>query len=461
MNINDIEKQVGSKTFCILPWIHLSTRPGGTVRTCCTSNASGVGPTNEREGAGMVGLVKNNEGKPHNLEHSTFLESWNSDYMKNVRLHMLNGNEPASCVKCYREEEAGHRSKRQWETEYWYQRTNLQELIDDTKEDGSTPPKLYYVDLRLGSKCNLKCVMCSPSDSSMWIPDWKKAITQVQNENLKQNMVWDKDGPDSYYNWYKNNPTFWDELYDQIPHMKQLYFAGGESTIIEEHYTLLERVIEMGYASEIELRYNSNAVELPDRLFELWNHFKKVRFHFSMDSIFEMNDYIRYPSDFNHLVEQMWKLDRTPDHVEITIACAVQMLNIYYIPDFIRWKLEQGFKKINVWPFGAGMINYHFVYWPAHLNVRVFPDEFKQKIKDKYESFYPWLEENWHLTNAPSKEVFMDANYGVKRLKGMISFMEGADWSQRMPEFQEYIQIMDRVRNTDFCKTFPEMSELL
>ena len=30
--------------------------------------------------------------------------------------------------------------------------------------------------------------------------------------------------------------------------MKQLYFAGGEATIIEEHYTLLEEVVKAGYA---------------------------------------------------------------------------------------------------------------------------------------------------------------------------------------------------------------------
>ena len=37
-----------SKTFCILPWVHLSTRPDGQMRVCCTANASSVGPTNDK-----------------------------------------------------------------------------------------------------------------------------------------------------------------------------------------------------------------------------------------------------------------------------------------------------------------------------------------------------------------------------------------------------------------------------
>ena len=61
------------------------------------------------------------------------------------------------------------------------------------------------------------------------------------------------------------------------------------------------------------------------------------------------------------------------------------------------------FKKINIWSL-VGMINHHFVYWPGHLNVKIFPQWFKDKVKQKYEEFYPWLEENWEMSGAPSKE---------------------------------------------------------
>ena len=101
-------KKYPSKTFCILPWVHLSTRPDGSMRVCCTANASSVGPTNDKEHGGMVGVLKDREGKPSNLNVNDFLSSWNSDYMKNVRTQMLNGEEPPSCSKCFKEERAGH-----------------------------------------------------------------------------------------------------------------------------------------------------------------------------------------------------------------------------------------------------------------------------------------------------------------------------------------------------------------
>ena len=160
-----------SETFCILPWVHLSTRPDGSMRVCCTANASSVGPTNDKQHGGMVGILKTEEGKPANLNVSDFQSSWNSTYMRNVRKQMLNGEQPPSCIKCYKEEAAGHNSKRMWETAYWMERTDLNQLVADTAEDGSVPPKLNYIDLRFGTKCQLACVMCSPHDSSGWIKD--------------------------------------------------------------------------------------------------------------------------------------------------------------------------------------------------------------------------------------------------------------------------------------------------
>jgi MoaA/NifB/PqqE/SkfB family radical SAM enzyme len=458
-----------SKTFCILPWIHLSTRPDGSMRVCCTANASSVGPTNDKEHGGMVGVLKTDEGKPSNLNVSDFLSSWNSTYMRNVRKQMLNGEQPPSCIKCYKEEEAGHNSKRMWETAYWQQRVDLNQLIADTADDGSIPPKLSYIDLRFGTKCQLACVMCSPHDSSGWIKDWQAIYPQITNSSLKETAQWSNKGSvnGSSYNWHKNNPVFWDQFHDQIPNMQQLYFAGGESLIIEEHYTILEEAIKRGHAKNLELRYNSNGVEWRDDLFDLWKEFKLVRFHYSVDSIEEMNSYIRYPSQWERTHEVFHILDKgTPQNTEVTIACAVQALNVYYLPDFLKWKLKEGFRKINMWPLGAGGINYHFVYHPPHLNVKVLPKWFKEECRRKYEDFYPWWEANWEkgIPNNKIGKVTYDqwrsASYGINRLEGMLQFMESEDWSVRLPELEEYINLIDTQRGLSFEKTFPEMKDI-
>jgi hypothetical protein len=180
-----------------------------------------------------------------------------------------------------------------------------------------------------------------------------------------------------------------------------------------------------------------------------------------------MNSYIRYPSTWERTKEVFHILDKqTGNNVEVTVACAVQALNIYYLPDFLKWKLEEGFTKINMWPFGAGGVNYHFVYHPPHLNVKVLPAEFKAACRKKYEEFYSWWEANWEK-GIPSwhkgKVTYDDwrkAEYGISRLEGMLKFMESEDWSNRLPETKEFLDLCDKQRNLNFSEIFPEMKDI-
>jgi hypothetical protein len=290
-------------------------------------------------------------------------------------------------------------------------------------------------------------------------------FSKVKNKSLKENMAWDNKGSynGSSYNWHKNNPTFWNQFYEQIPHMQQIYFAGGESTIIEEHYSILEKCIELGHAKNLEIRYNSNAVEWREDLFDLWKEFKLVRFHYSVDDIFARNEYIRYPSKWERTQEVFHILDKeSPDNTEVTIACSVQFLNVYYLPEFIKWKLEQNFQKINVFPQTGGGVNFHFVYHPAHLNVKVLPAWFKAEIRKKYEEFIPWWEANWKLgvKGDTTFDEWRDNKYGVKTLYSILDFMEADDWSVRLQETKEFLQLCDNQRGISFAETFPEMKDV-
>jgi hypothetical protein len=162
-------------------------------------------------------------------------------------------------------------------------------------------------------------------------------------------------------------------------------------------------------------------------------------------------------------------LDATAPQVEVTTATTVMALNIAYLPEFVKWKTAQGFKKINAWPLGAGGINMHFAYWPPQLNVKVLPSAIKQSITAKYEQeFYPWLTDNWDKftgvsANNITQQQFLDNPYGLKRFKGIINFMNSEDWSERLPETREYLQLVNRQRNWDnkFLNVFPIFKDIL
>lgn len=427
-----------SKTFCPLPWIHIATRPNGDVRLCCTSNASGAGIIDVKD----IGLVKK-ENINLNLRDHTIDEIWNSDFMKQTRLQMLNGEIPNSCKKCFVEEENGIVSKRQWETEVWKERLDLESIVNNTKEDGSIPVHIPYFDLRLGNICQLKCVMCSPHDSSAWIKDWKLQYPKYSNEELKLDQIWDNQYD---YTWYQKG-SFLDTMKSQAHNIKELYFAGGEPLLIPEHYKILEFMVETDNAKNCILRYNSNGIELPERLFELWSHFKSVKYNFSIDDIYDRNEYIRYPSKWNTVVENLYRLDNTPENITVNIACAVQLLNVLTITEFAQWKLDQNFKKINI-SNGAGIIGTHLVYFPSYLNVRTLPKELKNLAEIRIRDF---------IKSQSNNTLFVTDPMGQQRWLGLINYMQQEDWSHKLPTLLEYLSICDKTRGTDFRKIFPDI----
>lgn len=428
-----------ANTFCPLPWIHLATRPNGDVRLCCTANASGAGEEDSKD----AGLVMDH-GVTMNLQTSTISQVWNSDYLKSVRLQMLNEQVPSSCTKCFKEEANGIVSKRQWETVVWKERMDLDSIVAKTQPDGSLPVEIPYFDLRLGNTCQLKCIMCSPHDSSSWVREWKIQYPKYKTIELKTDQRWDNDFD---YSWYKKG-SFLEDMRGQASSIRELYFAGGEPLLIPEHYKILEFMIETGSANACVLRYNSNGLELPERLFELWNHFKEVKFNFSVDAVGTKNDYIRYPSKWENVVSNLQRLDDTPNNITVNIACAVQLLNVLTVQDLVHWKESMKFKKVNLPPYGAGLIGTHLVYLPSYLNVRVLPKHLKDRVAKNVEMF---------CSRKINDNEFMSNPYGAARWKGLVQYMNQEDWSHKIPMLLDYLDTTDQTRGTNFRQVFPEL----
>jgi sulfatase maturation enzyme AslB (radical SAM superfamily) len=450
-----LEEKTGSKTFCVLPWIHFATRPNGDMRLCCSANASGAGHDH------TVGLVKNEKGEPANFGNSKPMEAWNNEYMQNVRLTMLEGNIPASCSKCIAEEDQGVISKRLWETYSWMEDgLDIEELVSQTDEHGTVPEKLTYLDLRLGHTCNLKCVMCSPHDSSRWVQDYDKLMSKTVFPIIKEEMQWDSN---KFNNTWYENPDFWEEMYAQIPNLKQVYFAGGEPLMIKEHKKFLQEIIRQGYADKILIRYNSNALLLDDETIDMWKVFAKVKFAVSLDDTDLRNWYIRYPSDWDTIVENLHKLDNTPDNIQVSIATAIQILNIKHLPEFAKWKIEQNFKKINFENItggieaGGGIFNMHLLYIPTFLSIRCLPLEDKLEVRKLFGEFANWL----HIHYRQDADFWKTNPYGWKRWQAVLDFMDAEDHSDKLPAFKDYINNLDNIRGTDSKSIFPELAHLL
>ena len=85
------EELFKTKTFCMMPWVHMHVWPAGKTFPCCMADPNcDIGNTNEK----------------------SLLELWNSGRMKFIRKSMLNDRQIPDCRRCYELEESGMRTLR-------------------------------------------------------------------------------------------------------------------------------------------------------------------------------------------------------------------------------------------------------------------------------------------------------------------------------------------------------------
>lgn len=400
-----------TKTFCILPWTHIASYTDGSALLCCIANSSDL-----------------------NLNQKSLEEVWNSEHFKSARLKMINGERVKECGACYNVEDVGIRSHRQIENWIWKNKLGddyINQLIASTKLDGSLEQRWITLDLRLGNTCNLQCVMCRPIDSSKWV---KQA--NILKDELKTEVKWDwKHKIETYsvnnFDWYKSN-RFLEEFYESAADMKHIIFGGGEPLYIKEHKEILKRLVELGHSKHIELRYHTNGTIYDKEVVELWQQFKFVDVMISLDGYKHLNDYIRYPADWDTIERNLHLYDNTPDVIDVKLLCTVQALNIYYLPEFTEWLLAQDYKKISRKNLD-GTFHPGILHYPQYLCAKILPAHLKKATTDKLLAF---------------GEKYKD-NASVQRMVKVVDFMNSEDWSHLLPQTIEYLEKLDGLRSCD------------
>jgi radical SAM protein with 4Fe4S-binding SPASM domain len=125
---------MNSKTFCILPWVHIYANPDGSVLPCCVADHHL-----------HLGNTRNNSIK----------EIWNNQNYKTLRKKMLAGEQCRECTACYQSENNNNTSSRLSNNEKF---KDYMHLVDQTNDDGSLEDmNLVYFDVRWSNICNFKC----------------------------------------------------------------------------------------------------------------------------------------------------------------------------------------------------------------------------------------------------------------------------------------------------------------
>lgn len=398
------DKKLPSDTFCVLPFMHAAVNPGGSFRVCCNSN-----PKNNK-------VINSETGKEYKIFRDNINDMWNSEWMQNIRQQFIDGERPETCQRCFREEDAGIRSPRAGYNEKWYK--------DNVKVEREIPLDIRYVDLRLGNLCNLKCRMCNPWSSSMWVKDWNEVVGTA--ELAPNSPLTDQELE------YMNYMTEWPDYkgtgrnFVEIAHtIEEIYLTGGEPTLAKSQYALFDYCIENELASNIKLKYNTNLTNVPQKMVDYWKHFKSVQLNTSIDAVGDRDRYIRYPSSWSKVEENFDKLNALPN-VNIQIHCTVQVLNMCAMNELFDWIASKGIADDQIY---LNILNH-----PECMNIRALPMALKNIAKMKLVDYYH-----------------------IPKVEDTIKYMFAEDWhEQRWSEFVAYNTKTDELQKMNLLDVCPE-----
>ena len=417
------------KTFCPLPWMHLSLHPSGKTRLCCNADHK------ERN-------IRDRQGHFVFIDQIENIESFfNLSFYKNIRRQMLNNQKPKACSTCYELEKHGSISSRQQFKKHW--KTSFPDFLASTKNDGTlTEINVKYLDLPLGNLCNLRCRMCNPFNSIQMKKDF---------DYLDMNY---SDTVNQYGKWIKN-PDLQKKLTPLLETAEEIFFTGGEPLLIREHENILRKAIELKTAKNIKIKYNSNLTKLNGRLLNLWKEFREVEFNCSIDGFGKVNDYIRFPSKWSVMDQALKTLDDLSEkypHIKIYIHSTFQVLNLFNIPDLLKWLRKAKWRNIYRVP--------HFIWLhePKFLRASVLPDSLKLRAIDKVEKT---LEDMDSFFMEYNKNHIYWSREQLKIFSGYLNRLRNTPQEkEQFKEFTRHTAKMDYFRKQDITQVIPEFKVL-
>lgn len=319
--MSKVRVQNNSNAFCLMPWLHLHVSTRGLCQACCIAPIT-FGDVNKQ----------------------SIKEIWEGDKINAFRENLLAGKKDKRCKGCYNLEDSGVKSIRQETLEKFGHKT--QNLLDSKSIQ---PP--IYLDIRFSNVCNFRCITCWHGASSKWFEEAKATNTHVANSAIIK-AIDDED-------------DFFQQLERLMPGAEEFYFAGGEPLVMDEHYRVLDLLLDKD-KTDVHLRYNTNLSLLSFKgksVIEYWKKFKRVTVSASLDAAGELGEQIRRDSNWYEIKQNLRVIKNESPNVILEIAPTISNLNVKVFPTLHRSLVEEKLIEIDA----------------IYINILSRPDEYHLK----------------------------------------------------------------------------------
>jgi MoaA/NifB/PqqE/SkfB family radical SAM enzyme len=360
-------------------------------------------------------------GKKYDLNETNLEVAYHSEYMQDLRRQFRRGEKPATCQRCWDEEDAGRDSKR------INSQLRLKELYTQVDWANDDPDQLWFVDLKLGNICNLKCRICGSWSSSKWAEEEMAYLPPEENKKEHIAYTWLKSGA-----WPRKTTTFWDNMRDLLPNIRYFEFTGGEPWLIQEHWDLLDYAVKQGHSRNIDIHYNTNATQWHGSNIELWDHFGRVDIAFSIDNVGDRFEYERYGAKWklaNNIIDDIHAARSLSPNITTQLCFTINIQNVYYLDELLAWADTKGF----------GSVYFNMLHSPEQMSVQYMTPVARELVLNKL------------------KTTFWTSHAYQEEINSVIKFIEAGPGSDGK-FFLYKMKQTDEYRKQDFRDTHPEIA---
>jgi len=383
----------------------------------------------------------------------------NTEHKKQQRVIMLQNEKPSECSYCWNMEAENKLSDRHYRSGEPWAAVDFDKIKNSTGSENDVIPS--YVEVNFNNACNLKCSYCSPQFSSSWADEAQRMgayPTTTPHNSMEHFTSSRRVIPAREHNPYVE--AFWAWWPTLYPELKHFRMTGGEPLMDKNTYKVFDYVIA-NPSPHLHLNVTSN-FSVEQKLWDKYldsvkticdgriEHFMQ---YVSLDSWGPQAEYIRNGLDFDLVWERVNQyLTEVPSYNSLTFIVTMNNLSVTSLGKLMDgiFALRHAHSKTyqRVW-FDTPVLRQ-----PAWQSLQILPESYASKL----DQLKDWMQGNLETAEDPF-HGFKD--YEVARLDRDIAWMraaQGQDHSQAKGDFYRFFKEHDHRRNTDFLKTFPEMS---
>lgn len=426
-------------SFCSSPWIHARIRYDGSFRACRWSQ---------------------DKSKNYNILDHSIEDFYSSENMRSLRSSLLSGEKPNICRECYYQDDFGKISGRQKQLlksaisindfECSMRASPHYDYFEYSyKNQGNSQLGIADLQIDLGNICNSACIMCNPEASSRLENDYQKL-------NVIEPDLFDK--PDRYVSWTRD-PVVLERFSKEIAQMerlKYLHLLGGETLYDPAFYDIARSLISSGASKNIILGTTTNGTIYIPELEEIIKKFKGFHLGISIETVTDLNDYVRWPGKIDQIlsnIDKFFQLRQDSD-LFLTLRITPNIFTIYELDQLIQYMIDN-----NVPAESCNILTR-----PSCLRIELMPDDIRQETLNKLEAVIVknQLVKTGNVnTRANSRIQDSIADLAISYRDFVKSYTIPKDSEKERKNLIRYLKAFEKIRNNRIIDYAPRFQDFL